>query len=227
MNDHPIFNRRKSIFLVHNGIISCKEYDQSEEITDTWIFMNAITDVAAKDRSKEYLSTAVKQSFTKLCGISAHNSSVIVVGNKKEIVFAKSYGKPLLWNEETDDEGKRIVFGSEFNIICDDPKKSERECKELGCYKMVTIRVRDGKMTECDIEKMPISHTVEDGVLRIDDRNDGFFLRSRQCQMQTFPAEERQTEVTADKTDVKGWGYDAQGNVSFKKKGEDGQPTPW
>jgi glucosamine 6-phosphate synthetase-like amidotransferase/phosphosugar isomerase protein len=146
-NDHPVFNKRKNIFLVHNGTVTCKELDKNASRTDTWIFMHGINQFLQKDRSCDYLSRAVRDSFTWICdhgGIS--NESVIVVGNRKELIFAKGTEKPLVWQYDEDD--KRLMFGSETTIV-HSKEGVKNEKKPYSCLKnntVVIIDVRDGTL---------------------------------------------------------------------------------
>jgi len=148
-NNHPVFNKRKSIFLVHNGTVTCKEFNKYPQHSDTWIFIVGLMSMMDKDRSDDYLSRTMIDAFKKISD-DGTNSSVVVVGNRKELVFLKSYGRPLVWQES---EGGIVVFGSETSIIHDkDDAMTKKPYESLKSYTHVIIDVKTGEITKGDIK---------------------------------------------------------------------------
>jgi len=118
INNHPLAPNDKSFMLVHNGVVNCKKYDKVPENTDTFIFVEAISQAFAANQ-EQTLYQAIKASFEDIERCTKNNSSVIVAANTSEVVFCKSNTSPLIFEELPETE--TLIFASTSDIMQAEP----------------------------------------------------------------------------------------------------------
>lgn len=118
-NNHPLVDSQGRFLLVHNGTIDCPKWDFDPEMTDTYTIVNAISHHLVDDDFPLYMAvnrgqveiTDCDQPYQHSKGTKwgSHyfpmKSSMIVVGNDKELVLSRNDGYTSVLVRKTQKKG--------------------------------------------------------------------------------------------------------------------------
>jgi len=143
-NNHPFTGTDNKFMLVHNGGVTCTKYDKNKDVTDTYIYVEAINSFLTGHSVPE----AVKLGFEDVERLSSSSNGVIVVGGEGKVMFCKSRTYPMVI--QSINETGVILFASttdimepEVNAVVDGVKKKRWEEVNDEVVVVIDVATRD------------------------------------------------------------------------------------